>query len=192
MQYRQFFVVVLSILCLMATTLVPGEQHLPVKQWRSSTNGGINALYCYLQINGIRCQYSELRTQQMEDGGPLTAATLVRLAAENGVSLQVRSLTMGDLKSCPMPVLVHMDGATPEAGAFLIIIRITDNEIFYIDGPTASIHSIQHENFRRVWSGIALLPARSHKRNAALCGIGLCLGFMLPFAMRYRRRGSAL
>ena len=64
--------------------------------WRSPKNQGINVLFCYLHVNKVACEYSDLVKEQMQEvgTGSYSAMTLVHLAARYGVTLHVTSLTM--------------------------------------------------------------------------------------------------
>lgn len=154
--------------------------------WRSSANGGINSLYCYLRANKVSCRYADLlREQAMEvRTGPATAATLVRVAMNHGFPLQPVLLTMDELRSCAMPVVVHIDGESPEAGKFLLVLGEAQNRIAYVNGPTASIQMMDRADFRRVWSGIALLPARNRRQYAVLGTVGFSVGLILSLVLR--------
>lgn len=161
--------------------------------WRCSENGGINALYCYLRTNGVSCAYSDLLCAQSKSREPdYSAATLARIGTENGIPLRMVSLNMRELASCPMPLLVHVDGETPEMGAFILMLTITDKSIYYVNGPTATIRSIDIENFRRVWSGIALLPISGWQTNymAFLIGSGMAILLISILRIYFSRRRS--
>jgi ABC-type bacteriocin/lantibiotic exporter with double-glycine peptidase domain len=155
--------------------------------WRCSTNGGINALYCYLRINQVRCEYSDLLREQPGDGSVHSVATLAQLASAHGLPLQPVSLTWNELSHCSMPVVVHMDGESPEAGAFLLLLGATDNSIDYVNGPTATIHKMSRADFCRVWSGIALLPLTPVERPVLLYAIGCGIGLAGSALFRCRR-----
>jgi ABC-type bacteriocin/lantibiotic exporter with double-glycine peptidase domain len=161
--------------------------------WRCPTNGGINVLYCYLRINGIPCSYSNLLRSQEEilDNREFTALTMEQLAAKNSRPLEAVSLNMGDLKSCSLPVIVHMDGESPQAGAFLLLFGISDREVDFMYGPSASIRNMDPESFMRVWSGTALLPAKEHHLQEIIPFIfGLGIGLVLIAYYRHHHRAA--
>jgi predicted double-glycine peptidase len=160
--------------------------------WRSPANGGINVLYCYLTVNGVPCKYTELLKQQISvQAGSQTAGTLARLAAINGLALQPDLLTFNQLFKCAMPVIVHIDGKSPESGAFILLIGIDTNLVSFLNGPSATIEQMTREDFRRVWSGIALLPESNRRQNVILFVIGIVVGFALPLAFtRTRLKGD--
>ena len=160
--------------------------------WRCSANGGINALYCYLRVHQVNCDYASLvKEQSIEVGAaPCSALTLVHLAAKNGLSLQAVSLTMDELYSCAKPVIVHMDGETPEIGAFLMILSNNDTTIYFVNGPSATIQALTKEDFRRVWSGIALLPKADRKKDTIFGIIGFSAGLFCPLIIQRVRSKS--
>lgn len=159
--------------------------------WRCPANGGINILYCYLRINRIPCGYSNLLRSQDKvlDNREFTALTMEQLAAQNGLPLKAVALTMKDLKACSLPVIVHMDGESPQAGAFLLIFGISDHEVDFMYGPSASIGNMDLESFMRVWSGTALLPTKEHHKHELIpfiCGFGIGLVLIAYFHLYYR------
>ena len=53
-----------------------------------------------------------------------------------------------------------------------------------MNGPTATVTEMSVEDFRRVWSGIALLPVAHGPRRAVLCLVLFAAGLALPQACR--------
>src|SRR6185369_15479340 len=74
----------------------PGEQTF-AGRWRDKAHGGVNVLYCYLRLNGIPCNYSNLVKQADLETQPQSALTLARLAARSGQPLRTVSLTFDQL-----------------------------------------------------------------------------------------------
>jgi hypothetical protein len=168
-----------TALCLCSLFAVQaGAETVSFEPWRCAANGGINALYCYLRTHGLDCNYSDLLNDQERslEKESHTAGTLARLATQRGLPLQARSLTLDELKVCELPIIVHIDGKTPEQGAFLLVLSISGNAFIYLNGPTAAIHQAALADFRRVWSGIALVPNPSVQWHTALAIVGLVIG----------------
>lgn len=157
--------------------------------WRNATNGGVNVLYCYLKVNGIDCGYPDLARENAKAvlSGNYNLLTLSKLAAKNGIPMVPVSLTLDQLNDCPMPLIVHMDGRTPDDGAFLLLMSVTSNKVFFVNGPSATITSLSREAFGRVWSGVALLPAPQHKMNSVAGGLGFLGGMLLVVSIRRYR-----
>jgi hypothetical protein len=147
--------------------------------WRSDQYGGINVLYCYLQVNGVKVDYHDLQ-KESELLGPESARTLCQLAARYRVELRPVTLTVKQLQDCPMPVIVHVDGPSPDSGAFVLLMSAKEPPIF-VNGPSAMIREISFENFLRCWSGVVLLPATNVATNARWYLVGLVVGTALCF-----------
>lgn len=179
MKRHQLLSFAFLILTSASTASIDGRE-ISFKPWRSPANGGINVLYCYLRVNGISCEYSDLIKEQSSESEAKrhTVSTLAKIASSKGLPLRPFSLTMDELNSCAKPVIVHMDGETPDAGAFLLLINMND-EVYFINGPSATLQSMSRENFRRVWSGIALLPVPNRKRESFWGIAGVCIGVII-------------
>jgi ABC-type bacteriocin/lantibiotic exporter with double-glycine peptidase domain len=182
------------VLAILAWSLTLNAQTFDEKtdtfnNWRCASNGGINALYCYLSVNGVSCKYADLLREQKKEvkNRQHTALTLVHLAAKYGLPLQTVSITENELSLCTFPVIVHMDGESPEAGAFLLILTMSDKAVDYVNGPSATIHEMTRENFRRVWSGIALLPVTRRWEYLIFCLIGFVVGLVLSLVVRFAK-----
>jgi hypothetical protein len=160
------------------------------RSWRVPANGGINALYCYLSVNGVSCGYTNLlRWQTNELGtGTHTALTLAHLAAKAGLPLRPASVTIKELETCKLPVIVHIDGESPDAGAFLLLYDISTNGVYYVDGPTASIHTMSLESFCRTWSGIVLLPPANSNLAIVWYVLGIGFGVITIPILQFARR----
>jgi ABC-type bacteriocin/lantibiotic exporter with double-glycine peptidase domain len=164
----------------------------PFVPWRTPNNGGVNALYCYLRINGVTCGYDDLlkrRDEQLVGNTPLTAGILAKLSAQTGYPLRVVMLDMKKIVTCRFPIIVHMDGESPDVGAFLLVLHMSPRGITYINGPSASLHEMSMESFRRVWSGVVLVPETQGWKKFILFLVGVGLGGLSWLV--YRRVSSA-
>lgn len=193
MRFRTWWLVAcLFVAVSLACTVVWPAEETPVRPWRCAENGGVNVLFCYLRAHGIRCDYAELLGRQAALGtASRNAAGLERIALEEGSPLRTVSLTMETLSSCEFPLIVHMDGATPEAGAFLLVVSMTPRIVYYVNGPSATIQSMDRESFRRVWSGCAFVPPSRRKRDFWLSVAGFGLGLALQLGFLFSRKGRA-
>lgn len=189
MQNRLHCSIITFILLLGLNSTRAVEQRPAFAPWRCGENGGINVLYCYLLAERLPCAYTELLSEQTGEvgSGPYTAVTLSRLAARHGMRLQPTSLNLHQLASCRMPVIVHMDGESPDIGAFLLVTSISSDSVTYVNGPSVTVHDMSPENFQRVWSGVALLPAPTHRTQFVLAGAAFCAGFGLMTGFSRKR-----
>jgi hypothetical protein len=106
------------------------------------------------------------------------------LATSGCLTLRVASLTMKELDSCQKPVIAYMTSDTPDDGGFILVVNTTDRVVFYIHGASVTMQSISREDFRRTWSGIALLPASGRMQNRTSFGLALSAGVILPLLIR--------
>jgi hypothetical protein len=160
------------------------------KAWRTPGNDGINVLYCYLRTHAMTCDYSDLvRAQHNEEKNPgaHTAAALVRIATQYGLRLEIVSMNMKAFAAGAFPVIAHVDGESPESGAFLLVLNISNNTVTYFNGPSATIHQITTEEFQRIWSGAVLLPVAGQSTNALVGPGGAVAGFMLGLIVPFCR-----
>jgi len=164
----------------------PADQEI----WRSPANDGINAMYCYLRINGIQCDYSALAAQGFQSNRQATLLSLSRLGERNGRPLQAALLTIEQLKTCEMPVLIQLSDRTPEAGKFVLLFRINDEKVDWLCGNSATIASVDMSTFRRQWEGAALIPKAQSLRDSCTGFACLLLGFLVPLCIPKRKRHS--
>jgi len=158
--------------------------------WRCAANGGINALYCYLRVNDGNCDYSDLVKEQAQivGSGMHTAATLVQLAAKHGAPLRPVSLTMSELSSCHFPIIVYLDSVNPGDGAFMLLFAMSSDAVDLINGPTCTVAEMTREEFRRVWSGFALIAPKREWGRLLLSISGFAIGCVVVIGFRTARK----
>jgi len=184
MSVQNVFILALSFLCICPIK----SKASPMGSWRCADNDGINVLYCYLHIHQARCTYLDLQSTRVKGsrGDHLAASSLTDIAAKTFLPLQAVSLTSGELRSCGLPIIVHIDGESPDAGEFILLLSMTDESLQYVSGASATIRSMRREDFQRVWSGIALLPKGYRNWTAAKTVVGFAVGFIAPLVL-FRR-----
>lgn len=172
------------LVCVRLLTSVQAEEP-PSPPWRTAERGGLNALFCYLRVHGVSCEYSELVEQHLHAAGTdsCTAISVAQLAGRFGRPLAPASLTIKDLISCSLPILVYMDGLSPGDGAFLLVLSVDGGIVQYFNGPTATMNSMTMGDFRRVWSGIALVSV-TRRDGGVACFTGAIVGISLAFIAR--------
>jgi hypothetical protein len=157
--------------------------------WRCPENGGINVLYCYLRVNDLKCEYADLLREESNiiGNGNCSLLTLAELSSKHAVRLRPVSLTVDELFACPKPVVVHMDGRRPDVGAFLLVLDVNGLVVHFLNGPSATIHELPLEDFRRVWSGYALLPGVNSAKDEFLGLLGMAVGLAFSLLIRSGR-----
>ncbi len=154
--------------------------------WRCVQNGGINVLYCYLGVIGKSCSYEQLVAEQNQITRTHShdAKMLCLMAAKHGVQLRTVRLSIKDLDSVSMPVIVHVDGDTPDAGAFLLLLSVNNGLVYFMNGPSATFQSIDLEDFRRIWDGYALSPTFWSANSVTLAAVIIAVCILTGLLVR--------
>ena len=103
-------------------------------------------------------------------------------AKKLGQNMTKRAISPDKLKDISPPAIFHLDGDTPDAGSFHLLLRIRDKDILYMDGSSARILSMKRETFFRRWTGVVAYSTSKRVNNlyGALGGvIGIMIGFGL-------------
>ena len=153
--------------------------------WRIPENSGYNVMYCYLRIVGKHVNYSQLMndyTLENTEEYPYTMASLQRLASKYVDNAELLWISMKRLMEMEKPVIVHIDGITPDTGTYLLVIDVTRDNLLYMDGISASVRLMSIESFRRIWTGAALVM-RDGKTDLFNVSFGcfLIVGICIPF-----------
>lgn len=167
-------------------SLIGSESEKSWKPWRTAANSGANVLFCFLRVHDVTCEYDELvRKLGGRDGDRAYSATdLVRLAGEKGVELEVVSLTMDELEASQKPVITYMYSEIPDDGGFVLVYNVTASEVLYIDGASATMQAISREDFRRIWSGIALIEPATRGSSWITFSSGLSVAVLGTLLVR--------
>ena len=142
--------------------------------WRTAQRQGVNALFCYLRARDVECDYNDLVIKQTKllENGAFSAKTLIQLAGHYGVTINAVSLTMNELNNIERPLIAFMTTDSIDNASFVLLLDAADDDIYYMDGKTGIIHSFTIEEFRRLWSGIALVSTARQKRNWTIFLVG--------------------
>lgn len=159
--------------------------------WRNAEHGGINALYVLLRVYGYSGSYDAAIAAGHRKGLPSTVADLAGLSRALGYPLAVRRFTAASIRGIPLPAIVHLDGDSPTSGAYLVLIGCLDEEIMYMNGPSATIHYMDNESFYRRWGGVALVPTSSVRRQVADAATGMVIGLAGGLICRHLRMRNA-
>lgn len=165
---------------LVATRVATCAEPVVFQAWRCAERGGANALYCYLRVHQRDCDYSQLAEQLTSQGKSEHDATeLIRAALDYGLRLELRSLTFEELTALPPPILTYVDGTRPGYGAFVLVQEVTSRQVLLMNGPTATVHKVDQDEFRRSWSGCVLLPASRSSSNVTSGALGFSTALLL-------------
>jgi hypothetical protein len=169
------------------TGAVPLEQTAIDGSWRDLQHGGFNALYFLLKVYGEPRNYEQCLAEACSDGLPQTVSDIIAAARKLDCPLHARFVSPEQLSSLRLPAIVHMEGDSSANGYFFVVLQIQSHQVIYLDGPSATICTIDRESFLRRWSGIAVGPT-SHSiwTDAALVTLGAVCSLGLA-SVWYRR-----
>lgn len=167
----------------------PGFEKTDIKRindsadiWRSARHAGINSLICFLKIHGHELPASGFMESENGDGLPQNVAEIVAVANSKGYTLAARSISPEDLKTLPLPAIVHMDGDDTSSGFLNVLLQVDAQRVIYMDGATAIISTQNREAFLRAWSGVVIVefpPGQSGSMVNLVTAGCLLLGFLV-------------
>lgn len=134
----------------------PGARDGP-GEWRTMANDAVNCLYLQLAILGHRVDYARVREAVFAKGGAVSIAALREAAGRCGLPVKIVRCSPDELRRMPKPVIVYMHG-TRTGGGFALLCGLDDERCDLISGATACIQEAEIDQFRRDWSGFALVP----------------------------------
>lgn len=158
--------------------------------WRAPENAGVNILYCYYKARGVACDRQEIMRLRLEcgDANLETADSLCQVSVKCNDELEPVSLTLDELLRCPLPIITHIDGETTDFGTFLMVLAVDGNAIDVINGSNMTVQRMRLQDFRRSWSGVALLPKA--KKSAGVITGAIAFAVTLLTCVVYARTSA--
>lgn len=141
--------------------------------WRHPKRDGLNCLFVMLRCAGMSMAYNDFC------GAVGTAPTakiddMVSACEQLGYKASARLMALDDLDRCAFPPICHLEASTG-AGRYALYVGQTERQYLIFDGGPALVIPISHDEFRRQWTGVALVTDGRH--NSGL--FSLCLAVTL-------------
>lgn len=139
-----------------------GDKPLPADTqgaiWRTTRNCGVNCVYVLLRTNNKTADYSALMSNLMaRSGGEMNSLKDLRDAAgERGLRCRIGKTTLDGLDALPKPLVAHLEGATPNTGHFVLVLRSGPDFVDILDGTTGSVTTITTRDFTQSWTGYVM------------------------------------
>ena len=154
------------------------------QSWRSGANDGRNSLYVLAQSIGKDVAYGQLTSFISV---PSSMRELQEGAVEVGITLRAERCGPRQLADMPMPAIVHLrDYRTGEAN-FALVYRVRELGVGVFDGSSSTISELSIDEFRRRWSGIALVRGEPRSYWIAFLGAAV-LAAVFVFGSRARKK----
>ncbi len=131
------------------------------QKWQGKAHCGINALYAMLRVKGKAVDLGDISTRLVLPESGASLEQLRELAARYGLATQVINTTPEQLRSLPMPLIMHQ--AMSEKGKsdrdhFVLVVGLdTAGRYAVIDGTTGMLFYMQPAALESMWSGYALI-----------------------------------
>jgi hypothetical protein len=153
-----------AVLLLVASGLLASPALGADEALRSHANDGRNAAALLAGICGV-----PIAPGGAAGGEAVRTLDEVRsVLAAHGVASSVRRLTYDDLMHRTGPCIVALRFGKDGPGDFPVMIRARSNEVDVVYAGPLAMNTIPVDEFRRRWTGLALLPVRDDSRAAYL------------------------
>jgi hypothetical protein len=150
--------------------LVPQARDLV---WRTPSHDGVNCSYVMLRMFGLETAYGDLMAEFSPAERATSLALLQQVCGEHGLPLIALKQTPYELNRESLPVVVHISSHLSAGGALHIIVARDAEGFVMMNGATASVFSMDTDEFRRTWSGYVLRPQRGSRWLPIAAGAGI-------------------
>lgn len=149
---------------------VPAEAAAPTLQrdpgpgfWRADRHASANSLRVVLAVHGKVVDAAEVPRALPPSAGAPDLVALGAAARKLGLPVEVRRLSPADLRRELLPLIIHRETAQ-DTGTYDVLIGRGNGLCFLIRGGTMAFEAVPEEQFRRTWTGYALVPAAAEDR----------------------------
>jgi hypothetical protein len=131
--------------------------------WRSTARCGVNATYAFLRLHDrSELTYSDVLNALPVDSDGASLADISDFLTNSGLPSEAVRTTPSALHKLHMPVIAHLYRESPtkfalsERGHYVVLLRVDDGSVTYIDGSSAAIRGVPFDLFARDWSGCVI------------------------------------
>jgi Peptidase C39 family len=135
-----------------------GQNLDPPPYLRTPGNDAINCLYLQLRLLGYTGKYAAFRAQFEDEPQSLSLKSLADVGRKLGFRLAPVTTGVSEL-SKGAPGIVHLEENGIGAGRFVLFLRMDKGEtnLALIDGTHVKFVTMPRDEFRRNWTGYALI-----------------------------------
>ena len=177
-----------AVLLLAASSLLASPALGADEAIRSHANDGPNAAALLAGICGVPIAPGPAA------GGEAvhTLDEMRSLLAAHGVASSVRRLTYDDLRHRTGPCIVALRYGKDGSGAFSVMLSADPKDVTVVRAGPLAVNIMPVDEFRRRWTGLALLPVRGDPRAPYLAAAaGAVVIFVLACVVSRGRRAAA-
>jgi ABC-type bacteriocin/lantibiotic exporter with double-glycine peptidase domain len=156
--------------------------------WRTANSCSPNSAYLLLRLHGIDVQHSALANQfpQRPQGNSLTE--LRDVITESGLPTKVVKLTPAHLRMAPLPLIAHFEEELGVTGHYVVVTAATDQVVEFIDGTTAMVTQQQTSEFRKNWTGYALIVDQRRYPATIYVFVALAAAMLALFSLLWLQK----
>lgn len=131
------------------------KKSIKIKQ-QDNADCGAAALASACAYHGLKIPIARIRQYAFTDKKGTNVLGLVEAAENLGLSAKgVRALPEA-LKMIPLPAIAHVT-VKEILHHFVVIYKVTNKSIEYMDPADGNMHHTSHEDFQRIWTGVLIL-----------------------------------
>lgn len=162
-----------------------------IATWRCKDHEGLNCLFLQLALLGHPIGYDGLQSLAADIPDVNSINGLKVLAARAGVVLRPVELTYDQLVSLAEPAIVFLEPQGIGTGSFALVVDASPKSIEIVDGSAVIWQEPNTLDFRRAWSGYALVAQPSESFVAVVrryCLLPALLYVFLKLGIRFAQR----
>ena len=119
----------------------------------------------------------------------VSLSELSRASHALGQSLKPVKTTPKRLAAMPMPVIVHMYDEGEQHGHYVVLFTVDKDQYRVINTAYMTLELVSTDDFRRRWSGYALVPVMRERQWTIAMSFGCCVlaGYLWLRARPFRK-----
>jgi ABC-type bacteriocin/lantibiotic exporter with double-glycine peptidase domain len=148
--------------------------------WRTPSYDAVNSLDLYLRLVNHPAARDRIRAALGNADQQATLLDLKRAIQALGQPSRVAKSSPGRLATYPLPVIVHLYDEQWQHGSYFVLFHINKDEYRVLNGASATVEVLPVDEFRRRWSGYALVAEDGGASwwQAAAIALCVCAGAM--------------
>jgi hypothetical protein len=150
--------------------------------WRGPASNGPNALYVFLRVFNWDVSLETARKAVNQAGGDVSLITLRDATRQLGLPTRVVKCGPAEFATLRLPAIVRLTDIRCRGGRFVLVYHCGEKSVGILDGSTALLTEVSMDDFRRSWSGHALVADTRRSQDslvAAAGGAGLVLAYWI-------------
>jgi hypothetical protein len=141
------------------SALAAGDRRTIRPACRDPQNDAANCLYLQLRLLGYRDSYDVFHDKLPSGPASLTLKEMAAIGRRLGFRPLPVKMTVSELISARSPVILHFETHGVTAGHFMLFLWMYEDEttVALIDGAHVTFREMTRDQFRRSWTGYALI-----------------------------------